>query len=137
MSLVVPNVGELVFLSRLLAPSGAENYTLKLFASAHVPAAGDVEATLDAIEASFTGYTAKTLLPGSWGAPAVVGGIASSTYSGAPQTWTNGGAAPQTIYGYYVVGATSGTLFWEEAFSTPRTLNQGDTLNLTPVFTLT
>ena len=52
---------------------------------------------------------------------------------GTAQSWTCG-ATGDTIYGYFIVGATSGKLICAEAFATPRTLASGDTLSITPIF---
>lgn len=41
-----------------------------------------------------------------------------------------------TIYGYWVQGATSNAVCWAEQFGTSRVLAQDDVLNLTPKFTL-
>lgn len=135
MALLVCNGAEIVFLSRALAGGVANNYNLRLFSTGHVPAAGDTAATYVAIEATFTGYVAKALAAASFGAPSIVGGVASSTYTSA-QTWTNTGVA-QTIYGYFITDATTGALMWSEQFGASRTLNTNDTLSITPVITLT
>lgn len=135
MSLLVPNVGEVVLLGNMLAGGTLENWTLKLFKNDKTPAEGDVAG--DYTEADFTNYTAKTLtrsVSGStWSTPSTDGGgTTSSTYNGAsPQSWTCG-ATGNTIYGYFVVGATSGTLIYAERFANARTLVENDVLNLTP-----
>jgi hypothetical protein len=139
MALLFCNGGEIVALTRVLQGGTANNYNLRLFSSPHVPAAGDTAATYTPIEANFTGYvvgTGKLLTAANWGAPTIVGGIASSTYTGPAQTWTNTGAA-QTIYGYFVTDNVTTALLWAEQFASARTLNTNDTLNLTPVVTLT
>lgn len=135
MTLLVPNVGEVVLLTNLLAGGSLENWTLKLFKSNSTPAESDVAGTYT--EADFTGYSAKTLtrsVSGStWATPATGDGNTTSQYDAAsPQSWTNTGASAETVYGYYIVGATSGILLVSEAFAASRTLNQNDVLNLTP-----
>lgn len=133
MALLVPNVGEVVLLTNLLAGGSLENWTLKLYKTDVTPAEEDVAG--DYTEADFTDYTSKTLTravgAGNWGTPATSGGTTSSTYnSGTPQTWTAGSS--QTIYGYFIVGATSGTLIYAEKFASARALQSGDVLNVTP-----
>ncbi len=133
MALLVPNVGEVVLLSNLLAGGTLENWTLKLFKSNTTPAEGDTAASYT--EADFAGYSAKTLTrsvnPGTtWGTPSTSGGTTSSSY--AAQTFTSSDATAQTIYGYFVVGATSGTLLFAERFDTPRTIVSPDTITVTP-----
>lgn len=109
-----------------------ENYTLKLYKSNTTPDQSSVAG--DFTEADFTDYTAKTLTRTGWGAASTVSNKASATY-GSAQTWTCG-ATGNTIYGYFVVGATSGTLLWAERFGTARVLADTDQLSFTPTFTL-
>lgn len=132
MALLVPDVGEVALLTDLL--DNGENWTLKLYKTDVTPAESDTAASYTV--ADFTDYANKTLTrnvgAGNWGTPATNAGTTSSTYnSGTPQSWTNGGSS-QTIYGYYVVGATSTTLLFAEKFATARTLASSDSLELTP-----
>jgi hypothetical protein len=135
MALLVPDVGEVVLLSNLLAGGTLENWTLKLYKTSVTPAESDTAASYTV--ADFTSYSDKTLTRsvsgGTWSTPSTSTGTTSSSYNaGTPQNWTNTGASAQTIYGYYVVGATSTTLLFAELFAASRTLNQNDQLNLTP-----
>jgi len=132
MALVVSNAGELLLLEWLLkSTSTPENLTLKLYSNNYTPLATSTAANFT--ECTFTDYAAKTLSRASWTAPATNGsGKGETTY--AEQEWTAGSS--QTIYGYYVVGATSGTLIWAQLFPTPRTPASGDTVVVTPKFTL-
>ena len=132
MSLLVPDVGEVVLLARVLYGS-ASDLTLKLFRTDVTPAEGDTHASYT--EADFTNYSAKTLTASqtgsTWSAAATSGGVTSSSYGGGtPLSWTCG-ATGNTIYGYWVQTATP-TLAWAEKFSTPRVLANTDILNLTP-----
>lgn len=132
MPLLIPNVGEVVCLTNLLNGGTLENWTLKLFKSDTTPAEGDTAATYT--EADFSGYSAKTLtrsVGGStWATPTTTAGTTSSSYPA--QTFTSSDATSQIIYGYFYVGATSGTLILAERFDTPRTLVSPDTLTFTP-----
>ena len=132
MSLVVCNAGELLLLEWALKSSSTpENLTLKLYTNDYTPVATSTAGNFT--EATFTGYAAKTLTRGSWVAPSTNGsGEAEATY--AAQDWEAESA--QTVYGYYVVGATSGTLVWAQRFATARSVADGDTLTITPKFTL-
>lgn len=131
MALVVANVGELLLLEwSLKSTSTPENLILKLYKNDVTPSQSSVAG--DFTVADFTGYSNKTLSRGSWASPTTVSNKASTSY--AAQTFTNSGTA-QTIYGYYVVGATSGTLIWAERFSAARTLNNGDSVTVTPSLT--
>lgn len=134
MAILVPNVGERELLDKMLkdALSVDENYTLKLYKTDVTPS--ETDTTSSYTEADFTGYSSKTLTRSGWAAASTDGGgVTSSSY--AQQSWTNSGSS-QTIYGYWVQGATSGNLLWAEKFVTARVIANGETLNLTPKFQL-
>jgi hypothetical protein len=145
--LVVPNEGELELLKNLVGSTAGgtlEDWTLKLFRADYTPVVGSTGT--DFTEANFSGYAAKTLTRTSWGAPSSVSpsgtwvaaaAVAESVY--AAQTFTmNGGATGNTIYGYYIVGASSGKVIAAEKFDTARVLaaNSTDSLTVTPKFGL-
>lgn len=134
MPLVTPNEGELELLDKMLkdALSVDENYLLKLYNNDYTPVQGSTGTNFTA--ATFTNYATKTLVRGSWGAATTVSNKASSTYATA-QVWTCG-ATGDTVYGYWVEGATSGKVFFAERFASAKTLADTDTLTITPVFTL-
>jgi hypothetical protein len=133
MAMVVPHVGEIEILKRVLyGNAGAENLVLKLFQNNVTPSATDTASTYT--EATFTGYSAVTLTSsqagGTWSVPTTdANGNTTSTY-GTVATWTAGSA--QTIYGYYVIGATSGLLYWAEAFANPKVLAINDPVTIQP-----
>lgn len=133
MALVIANVGEIELLDKMLkdALSVDEVYLFRLFRNNYTPLAASVVG--DFTEANFTDYAQTTLVRASWGAATTVSNKASSTYA-TIQSWTCG-ASGNTVYGYYVVGATSGILLWAERFATSRVMVNGDELNLVPVFT--
>lgn len=129
-TIVVPDIGERGLLNKAL--DNGENLLLKLF-TAVSPAIGESTVAGDFTEATFSGATAKTLTSGSWNAASTSTGTSSKTY--AAQTFTHGGAAgtgSQTILGYYVVGATSGNLYWCETFDVAKPIAGGDQLTITP-----
>jgi hypothetical protein len=130
-ALLVPDVGEVELLKRLLySNAGSENGTLKLYKTNVTPAESDTASSYT--EADFTGYSSKTLTStqsgSTWGVPSTSTGTTSSTY-GTVLTWSP--TSSQTVYGYYVVGATSTVLWWAELFASSKNLSNGDTLNLT------
>lgn len=134
MALKFPNAGELLGLDWMLkATSAPENLTLKLFRNDYTPV--DASVAGDFTVANFTNYVDKTLSRGTWQSSTTVSGKASSTYDSTPLSWTCGSTG-NTIYGYYIVGATSGTIFCAERFATPRVLANGDSLNLTVTISL-
>jgi hypothetical protein len=148
MALLVPHEGELQLLADMLGGGSLENWQLCLFNSNITPSETDSASTYTAHEAAFTNYSRLTLTrqigTSYWNAPvsqAPSGSppwssraqVGHSQYGSTPQTWTSG-ATGDTIYGYFILGATSGKLICAEAFATPRTLAIGDTLSLTPIF---
>lgn len=134
-TLVFPNIGETNFLNQVLKNSIAEELLiLKLFQNNITPAETDVAGTYTV--ATFTGYADITLTPAS-GWTVVAGGPSTAGY--AQQTFTSSAdQATQNIYGYYLVGATTGNLYWAERFTDgpyPISFN-GDQIKVTPNFTL-
>ena len=104
---IAPNEGLLPSHEEFL--DNGEDWSLRLFRNDFTPVAGSVLA--DFTVANFTGYTSKTLTravgAGTWGAPSLNGNVSESVY-GTDQSFTYTGATSQTIYGWYIVGATSG-----------------------------
>jgi hypothetical protein len=148
MALLVPHEGDVQLLTDLMGGGTLENWLLCLFNSNITPSETDSAATYTAHETAFSGYARKTLTrsisSSTWSTPvsqAPSGSPAWSSraqvghtqYSSSPQSWTCG-ASGDTIYGYFIIGATSGKLICAEAFSTPRTIASGDSLSITPVF---
>jgi hypothetical protein len=131
--LVISNAGEVDLLDKMLKDALLvdEDYILRLYRNDYTPLS--TSTTSDFTEANFTNYTAKTLTRASWSAASTVSNRAETSYS--KQTWTCG-TTGNTIYGYYLVGATSGTLLWAEKFSLPRVLSNNETFGLTPKFIL-
>ena len=133
MALLVPDVGEVRLLSYALNNLVPENQILKLFQNNVTPAEGDVAGTYT--EATFTGYVSKTLTGAGW-TVATVAGVTTASF--AQQTFAaTADQATQLIYGYYVVGATSGILLWAERFTNgPFAIAvNGDQILVTPKIT--
>jgi hypothetical protein len=145
---IIPNEGELVLLAELMGVVTREDWYLCLFTTTITPSETTVAANMTAVEATFTGYSRKTLTRttggstwstpasaapvNSWSAEALV---ATTTYnSGTPQTWTAGASA--TIYGYFYLGVTSGKLIMAELFATPQPVVSTNVINFTPQFAL-
>lgn len=132
MTLLVPTLGENRLCENALGKNTPEDVILKLFVNNVTLADGDTPSTFT--EMSTHGYAAKTLTRTSW-TVAQSSGVGEGVY--AEQVWTFSAAAPVTVYGYYVVGATSNILLWEEKFNTGRLVqNSGDQIKITPKFTL-
>lgn len=144
--LLVPGEGTVQLLKDMLGAAALENWTLKLYSNNHTPAEGDTAASYT--EATFTGYTSKTLTRdtagGHWATPA--SGAPTGAWSGATavaeSTYNNptgvswSPTSSQTIYGYFVVGATSTKCVFAELFASAKNLSNGDTLSLLPRFGL-
>ena len=137
MSMVIPHEGEIVLLNNLLAGGALENWTLKLFSNNVTPALTDTSATYTV--ASFTGYADKTLTRtqsgSTWAAAAGTGSVleasdAYSAYGASAQSWS--ATSSQTIYGYYILGATSGKVIAAEKFASAVNLINPSTITVQP-----
>ncbi len=115
------NGGELELLDKMLkdALSANEDYVLKLFRNDYTPDQTTASGSLT--EANFTNYAATTLTRAGWNTAVTVSNKAESSYGSAAQSWTCG-ATGNTIYGYFVEGATSGTVLWAERFAVSKKL---------------
>lgn len=132
MTILVPNTGEVIALSYLVNKVATpENLIYKLFATNVTPAETDTAATYT--EAAGGGYAALTMTGASW---TVTGGAPSSA-AYAQQTWTFTGALTTnaTIYGYFVIRATSVDLVLAETFTSFTPTANGDNIKLTPTIT--
>jgi len=136
MPIVCPTEGATQLLDKMLskALSVDENYTLKLYQNNYVPTTASTATSFT--ECTFVGYSALTLTRAGWNASVVSGTVAEATY-GTTCTFTLSSGASQTVYGAFVLGATSGKVLMAEAFATPRVLGVGDSLTYTPSVTFT
>jgi hypothetical protein len=129
-TLLVPDVGEVLLLKYALNFTAAENQKLKLFATNVTPAEGDTAGTYT--EAAGGGYAEKALTGSSW-TVSTTSGTTSGVYAAQTFTFTGALTTNPTIYGYYVVAATAGTLLWAElAAATFTPASNGDTYVVTP-----
>jgi len=129
MALNFPDVGENLALEMIVNKTAAQNLVLKLYSSNTTPAEGDTAGTYT--EATFSGYAAITLTGASWGA-ASGGSIAY-----AQQTFTYTTPTTNSIYGYFVIQTSSGTLLYSErdAGATFVITTTGDNIKVTPTIT--
>lgn len=125
MALLVPNVGERALLDMALSDASPEAQTCKLYTAV---TGGITESSVhgDFTEATFSGYSSKSLARATWNAAADNAGVSSKAYP--QQSWSP--TSSQTVLGYYVQKATALTLLWAEAFASSRALQNGDTLTL-------
>jgi hypothetical protein len=105
-------------------------YKIGLFQNDFTPAPGTV---LDDFTAcTFTGYAPQELASAVWGSPAVVDHVAMTTSADQVTFESDALASPQIAYGYYVTDADMENYKWCERFETPRTINPGDVVTITP-----
>ena len=132
MSLCMPDAGGLEMLAKMIKTALAtdDNYILKLYDSAITPTNSTTAGTFSGHTATFTNYSHQTLTRAGWSSIVQSGTTAQTSY-GTTLTWTCG-ATGDTVYGYWVESATTGTCLWAELFGTARTLANGDVLNLVP-----
>jgi len=132
----MPQDGEMQVLKTIFggaAPQAVEDTELRLYKNNITPSDTDTAATYT--QSDFSGYAAAALARGAgWtlaaGHPSSAGFAQRTFVSDAAQS-------VQQAYGYYVVGASSGKLYWAERFgSGPFPIaNLNDTVLVTPNFT--
>jgi len=130
MTLLAPSVGEVALLANALNVTTPEALTLRIYINNHAPTAADTAASYT--EASGNGYAAVAMTRAGW---TVTNSTPSyATYAQQTTSWTG----TVTVYGYFITGTTSGTLYWaEEIYPSGQVFNSGDTLAITPKITLT
>jgi len=111
MSILVPNVGEVLALGLICNKTAQGDLKLKLYKSNTTPAEADTVSTYT--ESTATGYAAKTLTGASWTITTDGGGVTTASY--AAQTFTY--SAAESVYGYYVTNNAGTTLLFAEKFS--------------------
>jgi len=131
MALLIPDAGEIQVLTMALQKATVEAQTLKLYVNDKTPAEGDTAASYT--EMSTHGYAAKTLNRADWTVSSAAG---ITTASQPQQTWTFTAAAAVTVYGYFIIEATSGVILWSERFEASQVIeNDGDQIKVTAKFT--
>lgn len=132
MTIMVPNTGEGLALKNFVNKEAPQDQTLKLFVNNITPSELDTDATYT--EAAGGGYAAKSLVGANWD---LTEGEPSDVTYNAQQVWTFTGPLTTnlTVYGYYVVQATSGTLMWAEDQTSFAPANNGDQIKVTPKLT--
>lgn len=131
MALLVPDVGEVEMLKRMLNYSATGNVVLHLYANSYTPVEGSVVGNFT--ECSASGYAAITLTGSSWSI-ATSSGVTTASY--AAQTFSF--SAAQVVYGYYVTNAAGTIVLWAELFaSAPFNIpSGGGSVQVTPKLVL-
>lgn len=133
MAIIVPDTAEIVLIKAALNHTAAEDQTLKLFVNNITPDGDTVVG--DFTEATGGGYAAKSLTGTSWTVTTNASDEGEATYAAQTFTFTGALTTNTTIYGYYVVQASSGALLWCERFASTFTpAVNGDALTFTPKF---
>jgi hypothetical protein len=96
---------------------------------------GRLSVTADFTEATFAGYSERTMLRTDFGAPTIVNHVAQITLTTGPLLWTPT-ASGQVIYGAFVIGSASLELYAARRFTVPRTMSAGVPFLVLPVFKL-
>lgn len=129
--MVIPNEGKLKWLQWALVNNagGIEDLTLELYQNNYTPVDASVQASFTA--ATFAGYSTVPLVRTTFGAPALVGNVAYSTYPTDPVfTCTAGG--PQLVYGWFMYGNASQKVYAAARFDITRSMSAGATETLSP-----
>ena len=129
MALLVPDVGEVEMLSRILNYSATGNVVLRLFTNNVTP--GETNVVGSYTEMNGMGYAAKTLTGTSWSI-ATLSGVTSAAY--AEQSFDLTAGSGVVAYGYYVTNVAGSVLLWAERFTDgPYTIpTGGGSIKITP-----
>ena len=133
MTLLCPSVGEAQLLAGAIKTASPEALVLKVYSNAHAPAAADTASSYTEVGAGL-GYSAISLTRAGWNDPVVT----TPSYIQYATAQVINWIGTATVYGYYLVGAVSGTLYWaEQIYPGGQVFNNGDSLSITPKITLT
>lgn len=128
--LKVVNEGEKILLNWMFKSAGT-NAVLHLYKNDYTPV--DTSTVANFTASTFGGYTPATLTRANWNNSVTnAAGKAEIVYS-TDISWTS--STSETVIGYYVVD-TSGALLFAEKFAQARALVDGDSLTISPRFTL-
>lgn len=134
MALLVPNAELVRTLELRLNISTPEDLQIRLYSNNYTPVSGSTAG--DFTQATFTGYSAVTIDEEDWDITSADPAVA--LLDAAVEFTSTAGSQNQDIYGYYIVGVTSGRLIWAERFTDgPYNIaNLNDKISVTPRITL-
>ena len=129
MTLLVPDVGECEILDCAFKDASPEALTLKLYSNNYDPVESSTAGSFT--ECSGSGYGAKSLTRAGWNSASSAAGVSSIVY-GTAQVFSFTGAI--TVVGYFIVGTTSGSIYWAERLyaGAGQAFANGDSLTITP-----
>lgn len=132
--IIYPSSGEVALLNRMIKEAlfTDEGYRLKLYTN--VITLGPATVAGDFVEATFGSYAYASLSRAGFSSASIVSGKAVINYS-SPVSWTCS-SGTEVVRGYWVIGATSGTLLFCEAFANPFTMVTSSVLSFIPTITM-
>lgn len=130
-NMVIANEGKIKWLGWALVSDGSdfEDFVISLYQNNYVPEETDTAGNFTV--ATFTGYADVPADRANFSDPTIAANIATSVLSFFP-TFTCTGGASQVVFGWYMLGATSGTLLAAQVFDAPRTMSPGISEILNP-----
>jgi hypothetical protein len=135
MSFIVPTAAELDTLTDMIASIMSGSFWMRLYASSVTINTGTTLASLNAVEATFTGYSAQQLT--TWSTPAIDGSSAAATLTTQGQFTPTAGGGSGNVYGYYISNAAKTKFYGAEQFSgAPITIPQNITLEVDFTYTV-
>lgn len=131
MFMVIPNEGKLLFLARALIsdPADTEDYIVRLFQNDYTPDDDSTAGLFD--EADFAGYAPFDVADADFSTPVIVADVAETTAAD-PPTFTCTDLSPQTVYGWYMQGVDTGTVYAAQRFDLARVMVVGSVEALDP-----
>jgi len=129
MLMVIPNEGKAAFLSIIFDPPAVEDFVVELYQNNYTPV--DASVIGDFTVATFTGSGPVTITSADWGAPVIVSDVGEITLT-APPTWTHGGGAAQTVYGWVMYGHDTLNVYAAQRFDVARNMTSGSIESLDP-----
>jgi hypothetical protein len=129
---IIPNEGKTELLNKQVKnTSDSESYIVNLFTNDYTP--DQYTTALDFVAWASGGGGPRTVARGAWADAYLDGTHAVIESTSNPLAWSVTSGSP-TIYGHYVVGASSGKVLWCERWSTPAAPTVGQSLLLTLKF---
>jgi hypothetical protein len=112
-----------------------ESLLLRLYRNDLTPALNTVAG--DFQQATFVGYNQHILARGGWSPATVLAGVASIEWAQGALSFRNSGDGNTTVYGCYLLGGTSGVVYYARRFSTPQVIPVAGVLYVLPRVRLT
>lgn len=131
MNMIIPNVGLELWLYWLLNQNSEtlEDFVVDLYQNNYTPVFTSVAANFTA--STFPGYAQVSVTRSSFTTISAADGIGAAVSTITPQ-WTCNGGAGQDAYGWFMRGATSGTLLAAQEFLNVRNMLPNTTETLGP-----